>query len=122
VNKYVNNHYPTPEVTNKELFREGDYYIAENNGNVLGIRRNSIIIHECPRPPSNHLKDHPGVAYKLTLTMPQGFPGTCYWCHQNPPEGLLAVYMLHNFDHFANDSHGRIFPPWNLRKVNNPSS
>ena len=95
----------TAEGTTPELFREGSYYLIENKSHYAVPERNSVIIHECPKPPDSFRKYHIGLLYKTFITQPQNLQYSCMRCGEEIPEAVKSLFMLHNFDSFANDSH-----------------
>ena len=98
---------PTPPVVYNKLFEDGDYYITDQEADIVGFERDSVIIHPCPHPNKQKDRNWPDIPFNLTMVLPHGEVERCMYCRQVPSEALVAVYKLQNFDHFAKDSHDR---------------
>ena len=108
---------PTQTSTYSKVFEDGDFYITLDVNAGLILKRNSTIIHECPKPPDGWKLTDEDLPWNILITMPNGDSGECYYCSQEPSDALITVYKLHNWDHFANDAHASYNP--NLRMTNN---
>ncbi|KKL67189.1 hypothetical protein LCGC14_2137490, partial [marine sediment metagenome] len=91
--------------TYNKLFEDGDFYITDEESNMVGFKRDSVIIHPCPHPSSQDGGKWANAPFNITMVMPYGEYEGCYYCGQRPSDALVAVYKLQNFDHFASDGH-----------------
>ena len=113
---------PTSPVVYNKLFEDGDFYITDQETNMVGFERDSVIIHPCPHPSSQDGGKWANAPFNITMVMPYGEYEGCYYCGQRPSDALVAVYKLQNFDHFANDRRDKSGPgPWNFATSRFPS-
>jgi len=105
---------PTLPVVYNKLFEDGDFYITDQEPNMIGFERDSVIIHPCPHPNKKKPSNWPDIPFNLTMVLPYGVVEVCQYCSQVPSDALIAVYKLQNFDHFASDAREEWeVAPWN---------
>ena len=107
----MSNPYSTFAPTYEKLFEEGDYYITPIDPDYVSLERNSVIIHLCPYPQTQTGVWGDDNPFQITIIMPYGKCEPCYYCKQVPPNNLITVYKLHNWDKFASDRHVGDKPP-----------
>lgn len=69
--------------------------VSTNDGLVRRYNLNSYIVHKCPQADDR-------LQYWWSMDL---INTVCYNCHEYPPDHVMGLWKLHNWEYVQNDGH-----------------